>query len=217
MNTMRIYIPFNMIVDTDFGIIRLVEQTQNISEYSVNKLKSFLLNRKNENPIPEYAALRGFTISEFTYEEILDKYYKNILPISQITDMMSFIINTHKLGFSGQVDITIGCDYECEVEYLTSKMSSLNYSAEIGLNKIIKIDKFDYIFTKYMDEFYVDYLLDNMKLEAKNIYVADYNFNTIYDDKNNKCIDPFLHMRLENNGNKLFLVSLYNKKQDGGN
>lgn len=217
MDTLRIYIPFNMVVDTDFGMIRLIEETQKVQPYSVNKLKSFLLKRRNENPIPEYTYLRHLEVSEFTYDVILEKYYKNILPLSEITDIMAFIINTHKLGFSGQVEITVGCDYECEKEYLESILSNLNYSIDIGMNTIIKINKFDYIFTKYMDEFYVDYILNNMKLEAKNIYVADYNFNTISDNKNNKCIDPFLHMRLESKGNRLFLVSLYNKKQDGGN
>ena len=42
---MKLYIPFNMIIDTDVGIIRLVERLYDLSEYPINSLKSFLLRR----------------------------------------------------------------------------------------------------------------------------------------------------------------------------
>ena len=181
---MKVYIPFNMIVDTDFGIIRLAEKLNNIAEYSVNKIKSFLLKRYFENPIPEYCKLRELdNTSEYLYDILLSKFYEKILPKSTLTDMIAFVINTYKLGLSNEVNIIIGCDYECEIDYLKSILSSIDYDIEMDLNINIKLNDYDCIFTKYIDEFYVEYLVENIKLEGKRIYVADYNFNTLYDDE----------------------------------
>lgn len=210
---MKVYIPFNMIIDTDFGVIRLIEIVQNISKYPTNKLKSFLLKRTNENPIPEYKKLRNLDISEYSYDIILDKYYEDILPLSEVTDMMSFIINTNKLGFSNEICIVVGCDMESEISYLHSILN-MKYSIETCLNTDIRLNDFDYIFTKYLNYQYVNYLLNVEKISAKRIYVADYSFNTLYDNKTNKnIIDPDIHMELESQGNILCLISLYNKKK----
>lgn len=214
---MKVYIPFNMIVDTDFGIIRLIEEVQNISKYSTNKLKSFLLKRENENPVPEYSKLRGIDISEYAYDMILSKYYNKVLPLSTVTDIISFVINTYKLGLSSEVEILIGCDLESEVELIKKLTSSLDYSFETELNININLNDFDCIFTKYLDDAYVDYLLENVKISGKRLYVADYSFNTLYDTESEQfIIDPMLHMRLESEGNIVCTVSLYNKKQNGG-
>lgn len=211
---MKIYIPFNMIIDTDFGMIRLIEEIQDLHGYPVNKLKSFLINRENENPISEYNKVREIDIIESAYDLILDKYYKMLLPSSSVTDMLAFVINTYKLGLSNEVEITIGCDLECEIDYIKSLLSELKYSFDIELNMNIDLNNYDCIFTKFMDKYYVDYLLDTVKISGKRIYVADYNFNTLYDTENGlKIIDPELHIRLESDGNVVSLVSLYNKKQ----
>ena len=96
---MKVYIPFNMIIDTDFGMIRLIEKIHNLSEYPVNKLKSFLLKREYENPIPEYNKVRQINMSEYAYDILLDKYYNMLLSLSTETDMISFVINTYKIVF----------------------------------------------------------------------------------------------------------------------
>ena len=86
------------------------------------------------------------------------------------------------------------------------------------LNTDIVLNDFDCIFTKFIDNYYVDYLLDTVQIKGKRIYVADYNFNTIYDDEHELVIiDPEIHIRLESEGNIISLVTLYNKKQNGGN
>lgn len=211
---MKVYIPFNMIVDTDFGIIRLTEKLNNISEYSVNQIKSFLLKRYFENPVPEYCQLRKLdNTSEYLYDVLLSKFYEKILPKSTLTDMIAFVINTYKLGLANEVNIIVGCDYECEIDYLKSILSSIDYDIEMDLNANINLNDYDCIFTKYIDEFYVEYLVENVKLEGKRIYVADYNFNTLYDDESKeRIISPVLQIPLESNGNIIHLVSLYNKK-----
>ena len=44
---MKVYIPFNMIVDTDFGIIRIIEFFNQLPKYDNNQVKSFLLKIKS--------------------------------------------------------------------------------------------------------------------------------------------------------------------------
>ena len=209
---MKVYIPFNMVVDIDFGIIRLFEKLNDLPERPVNKLKSFLLKRENENPIPSYCVLKQIEYPERLYETIMEKHYEKALKLSGLTDILSFVINTHKLGLSNEMEITIGCNYESDIEYLKSILSSLNYTIDMELNIKIKLNDFDYIFVKVLDEYYVDYL-ENNKIHGKRLYVADYGFNTLVDEESQTVIiDPVLHLRLESMGNVVSTISIYNKK-----
>lgn len=211
-----VYIPFNMIVDIDSGIIRLLELTQVIPEYPVNKLKSFLLKRVNINPIPEYNKLRDLNIMESAYDVIMDKHYDKLLPLSLLTDLIAFVSNTHKMGLTNELRITIGCDYEFEMEYIKTISNSFKCDIETCLNMNVDLNSFDYIYIKEFNEYYIDYLINTVKIKAKRLYVADYNFNKIYEG-GQYIIDPTLHLLLHNEGNILSTVSLYNKKPSGGN
>jgi hypothetical protein len=120
-------------------------------------------------------------------------------------------MNTYKLGVSNEIEITVGCNSELEIEYLRSAIST-DYTIHTDLNMNLKLDKFDYIFTRCLDNFYADYLINN-KIKGKRLYVADYAFNTIVDpETKNIAIDPMLHIRLEAEGFVVSTVSLYNKK-----
>lgn len=209
---MKLYIPFNMIVDVDVGVLRLIEKIHKLPEYSVNKIKSFLIKRENEDPIPEFSTLRGIQSSDGLYGIMLESRYQGVINASGMTDILSFVINTYKLGLSNEMEITIGCNRPYEIEYLKSKLSALNYSMDMQLNKDIKLKDFDYIFTKVLDQYYVDYL-ENNDVRGKRLYVADYRFNTLIDEESQSIIiDPIQHMRLESMGIIVSTVSIYNKK-----
>ena len=138
---MKVYIPFNMIVDIDFGIIKFFEKFVDIPEYSINRIKSFLLKRTNENPLPEYCELRKLEISDINtiYNLMMERHYSSILKLSNVTDILSFVINTYKLGLSNQMEITVGCNTELEVKYFKSLVSSLKFSINTDLNSKIKL------------------------------------------------------------------------------
>lgn len=210
---MKLYIPFNMIVDTDFGIIRIIEKLYNIQEYPIDKIKSFLLKRKNENPVPEYCNLRGIENQDYLYSMIIIDYYKLVLKLSKMTDILSFVINTYKLGLSNDMEITIGCETPDEVNHLIQKLSKLNYSLDIRLNDEINLDDYEYIFNKYINEDYVNYFLKEKKLKGKRLYISDHDLNVLIDDDGNRIIDPLYHIPLESNGIILSLISIYNRKQ----
>lgn len=210
---MKVYVPFNTIVDIDFGVIRVIESIIGITEYPTNKLKSFLINRENEDPIPEYCKLRGIEDS-LRLDVLLEnnKYYNLILKMSNLTDILALVINTHKLGLSNEMEMIIACNTEDEMKHIRSVLSSLKYNIHIQLNTNLKLNDFDYIFTKYMDKYYIDYLIDN-NINRKRLYVADYRFNTILDPETNEVgINPDYHLRLESEGIIVSTVSLYNKK-----
>lgn len=210
---MKLYIPFNMIIDTDAGVVRVAEKMHNIPEYPVNKLKSFLLNRTDINPLPEYAKLRKVEIPDYAYNSIITVGYPSVLALSFITDILAFVINTYKLGYSNDINITIGCDNPQEIEHLKKVLSNLEFSLNITLNSKLDLNDFDYIFTKYINEFYVDDIVNNKKLTAKRLYISDHKLNTLSDENGNKIIDIQYHIPLESNGIVLNLISIYNKKR----
>lgn len=213
---MKVYIPFNMIVDTDFGIIRFYEKYKEIPEYPKNKLKAFLINRKEENPLLEYRELRKLDLSDITennlYSLMIQNHYESILKLSNLTDLLALVINTHKLGLANEMEITIGCNSEEEINFFKSITSSLKYSIITKLNSSLKLNDFDYIFIKVLDKYYTEYLLNN-NISGKRLYVANYRFNTLVDEERNETIiDPEIHMSLESEGDVISLISIYNKK-----
>lgn len=210
---MKLYIPFNMIVDIDFGLVRIIEKINEFSEYPVNKLKSFLIKRSNENPIPEYCELRNKDgIYDDSYDLIMKNFYGSVLKLSNLTDILAFVINTYKLGLNNEVEITVGCNNDEELNFFNKISKSLKYTINTELNSKIKLNDFDYIFIKCLDEYYVDYLIKN-EVNGKRLYVANYEFNTLVDKESGEAIiDPLLHVRLDSVGNIVSLISIYNKK-----
>ena len=210
---MKVYIPFNMVTDIDFGLIRITEKVYNLPAFSENKIKSFLLKRENENPIPEYCELRKVKFNEYIYQVIMENYYDAALELSEMTDILSFIISTYKLGLSNEMEITIGCNTESEIKYLQRMLSGLNFKIDMDLNINLNLNNFDYIFSKVLDEFYVDYLEKN-KIQGKRLYVANYKFNTLVEEQSQEIIiDPLLHLRLDAMGIVVNIISIYNKKK----
>lgn len=212
---MKLYIPFNMIIDTDYGVIQVIDEVQEIPHLNKNQIKSFLLNRRNENLISEYNKIRNIQLIESAYDLILDDHYKLVLSLSEITDIIGFVINTHKFGLTRDLKITVGCDLDVEREFIQQKLQGIAFNCV--MNSDIKLDQFDYIMAKSLDESYADYLLDVENLEGKRIYVADYHFNTLYSEETHEhIIDPFVQMKFESKGNILCLITPYNKKINGG-
>lgn len=216
---MKVYIPFDIIVDTDFGIIRMINKLNGLESKNINKIKSFLIKRTNPNPVEEYCELESVTKQDITYDEFYNKmmskeHYRYILLMSEFTDMLSFIINTSKLGLNSEVFITIACNNEEEVNYLSSKLSKLKMTPDIRLSKDIDINDYEYIFVKYLNDNYIKNLEDN-GIRGKRLYVADYGFNTIYDEEiDANIVLPMYHIALESLGIAVCTVSLYNKKQE---
>lgn len=213
---MKVYIPFNMIVDIDFGLVRFYEKYKEISEYPKNKLKSFLINRKEENPLLEYRELRNIDTLinslDYLYSAMMTNHYSSVLKLSNITDILALVINTHKLGLANEMEITVGCNTEEEISFFRTLTSSLKYTISTKLNSNLKLKDFDYIFIKTLDRYYTDYLLNN-EISGKRLYVANYRYNTLVDEESNKSIiDPEIHISLESEGNVISLISIYNKK-----
>ena len=144
---------------------------------------------------------------------IITKGYSTVLKLSKVTDILAFVMNTYKLGLSNEMEITIGCDMPEELEYLKKKLSKLEYSLDIRLNSELKLNDFDYIFNKYINEDYVKDLIENKKIRGKRLYISDHNFNVFIDQDGNKIVDLEYHIPLESNGIVLSLISIYNKKK----
>lgn len=208
----NVCIPFDMIVDTDYAVIRLVEETQQLKPMYDKKLKKFLVEREYENPIIEFNKLKRINIMEETYDRLIEeKYYSKLLNLATFTDMINFVIMTNDLSVSSEMRITIACNTEIEKDFLIKNMKKIQVPVNIELFRNLDLNNFDSIFTKYIDQNYIDYLLDTVKFHGAKLYVADYNFNTIIDEETGtKGILPEYHLALESEGILVFTVSLYN-------
>ena len=214
----KAYVPVNMFLDTDFGLCNLLRIFNNKPK-SDNRIKRILRDRKNEIPIEEFIEkypIDGETaLFNNTHFNIFmkDGHYEKIVQVSPLFEsIVNMIGSSYAFKLSDQLQFLIGYDHECEKEVLDELSNTLQnkINAELAYmkNEEIDLNDFDIIFVKVLDDSYLQWLLD-IGISRKKIYVADYKFNTLSDDKGNTTIQLQYLADLEKNGNIVYTISMY--------
>lgn len=201
--TLTPIIPFSLIVDTDYGLMQLIKEkyydksvfTSILEESSKEEIIYFLYSRKNINPLSEFVfeEIDQDTIDSL-YNEFIEKEYINILKRSNTTDFYELV----KLfnNSDGAINPIILCKNELEESVINklSKIEEINppLSTLIGDYNDINISAYDPIYFKY----YIDSIKVLDKLNGKNLYIANYEFNFMYTEENERILLPDISILL---------------------
>lgn len=187
-------IPFDLIVDTDYGLIQLIKEKyfdrsvfNGVIEAEIKQIIYFLYSRKNINPLSEFVLEEiDKDTMDSLYKEFIEKEYVSILKRSITTDFYNLV----KLFNSSDGAITpiILCKNELEESYV-NKLSRIQeikppLNVLIGDYNDIDISPYDPIYFKY----YTDTLKVLDKLNGKNLYIANYEFNFQYTKEENRIL-----------------------------
>ena len=123
MDSNNILVDFNMVVDTDLGLINMMKKEYNNTEFVLSYINSMndkiiieqLLDRKEKNPLSIIIKDEYKDSIDNLYKEFLETEYDNILKYNTLTDIMNLIrvyINT------GAVYITIICKNKSEEQFI---------------------------------------------------------------------------------------------------
>lgn len=216
----KIYVPSNMLIDTDVGLCRFLMQGQ---PYVPDRIRRILRDREEEIPIEEFIEKypvigKASSFSNEAYRVFFedDKLRKTIFSLSPWNDkILSIVTSSYAFGLNNQIQCIIGYDYNEELDIIEKSLEKARSKVNVDIptikNSDVNISDFDTIFVKVLDESYVNYLIDNNTV-AKKIYVADYRFNTINDGNYNKTV-PFRYLsELERYGNIIYTISVYDDK-----
>ena len=175
----KILIPADLMVDTDFGLIKLVQEEyradifdKGVLDSSDDTIKQLLVRRTNANPLSILTDSKD--IDEY-YKQFFDERYQDICDKSILTDIGEFCINI--LTFS---------DFSLYIQYTNSneELFAKSIANSIDNERVFTVDRskvvpYDYvsIFTKNIMD-----LLNYRDLNAISIYVARYAFNFKMED-----------------------------------
>lgn len=187
-------IPFDMVVDTDYGIIQVVKEKYLNNKYmnkniitamnEENILFSMLIGRQDPNILklllnPEYKAS-----ADNLYKQIKDDNYVDIIDKSCVTNITVLIEQYLKTNL---IDITIWCRNGIEKKFINKEIPKINV---IMANNLSMIDllPYDGIFLKDIRD------AKNLNTTGRTIYIGNYRFNYEQppEDQNIRTIGPLM-------------------------
>lgn len=181
MEKNKILIPFDLMVDTDFGLIKLIQEEyradifdKTVLDSDDKSIKRYLVKRTNPNPLS--ILTNDESIDEF-YAQFIDQRYQDMFDRSCVTGIGDFCIRL--MVFS---DFELYIQYTNEVE----RQFADNIVCWINTDSVFSIDKSKVVPSEYMSIFAknVRDLLTYRDLNGINIYLARYAFNVCMDNGN---------------------------------
>lgn len=173
----NLLIPFNCLVDIDFGMIKLIENEfldsdyidRSIYKYSDNQITYILLNRLYENAL----SVVMMEYNDFLESNIYGSYKSKILSLSRYTDIINILITTKKLNL---LNITILCRDLQEEQFIRKHIMSFNENIRIIINDDIAKINFDLYNTIFIDRISnLEKIKNNIPLNNIYLYKARYN------------------------------------------
>lgn len=198
----NVLVDFDTIIDTDFGLLKLLQEEYNNRKFISNKflmmkdiiLIHSLVNREEVNPL--YLAINGMQFDlDVLYNQFMDIEYRKILQNSIETNICDFI----NVLITNDNAISIYCKNLLEQQLIEKKFKGK--AKTIVTDDVSAIDISDYgsIIIKDFSK-----ILNFKNLRLKDIYVANYKFN-ITDDVPLKDISMII-----SGINNIKLIDVYN-------
>lgn len=126
MSRVSMLIPFDSLIDTDYGMIKAIDSIykdseifdKSIYDFTDNQIVYLLLNRIRENPL----CLICRENEDMFYEDMMKNHYDIILSKSRNTDIVNMLIGASNMQF---VSIYIYCKNKLEEQIIRKKLSHI--------------------------------------------------------------------------------------------
>lgn len=203
-------IPFDLVFDTDFGIIKYIQsQYRDKTVFNIGALDGTdkaliyeLMNRKEVNPLSLFSK-DGAKINDI-YDIIMTEKYSEVLKASIKTALYKAVILF--MNTNGAINPYILCRNEEEVQFIKDDKELKNCNTVLSKYGYAGFDLTDH------DPVYLKVFTDALrtkKLDAKNIYLANYAFNLDKDDEGVDIPDKKLALLLLDH-NKCTITGVHN-------
>lgn len=210
----NILIDYDLLFDEDYGIRQIIlDKYRNndcfkiemLTKLDKNTLNGVLASREDKNPLSIMLKTEYMDSKDSLYEEFREQLSDEIIKLSPKTDLVQTL---KMLSFTKEVKINILCKKILQKQNIKEKITNMDYNIILYDGEKIDIKNYDSLYIKSYD------ILDIITFpKAKNIYVADYRFNSLeyllsdpenYDEK--LLVNLYLLFRV----NKFSMIDLYN-------
>ena len=188
-------VPFNMIVDTDLGLWKLIQdQYPNtnffyqglIYERDLNFMKYFMVSRLDKNPLKSLMKPDYISQADSLYDEFMDTKYDEILKLSENTGIFELICRSK--GVNDIMRFTVLCKDQREVDEVLKRFSRYKVKVSTIIYEDLKkvdISSYGSIYIKDIHDFFL-----YNKVEGKNVIVGNYGFNLEAGINNATLLEP---------------------------
>jgi hypothetical protein len=188
-NINRILVEFDVIIDTDLAIMKLIQEKynnpkfidQNIMSLSLHDIKEELLNRVNESPLS--VCVYGIDNANSLYKELTNNNYSDILEYQSPTGIFKLMEVYHN---NDNMKVTILCSSQEEVDIIKSYG---DFTTLIKKREDVDLNDYDVLFLKSIHRIF-EFNKENMT--GKHIFVMGYKYNLMEDDNGNLLPNPLV-------------------------
>lgn len=219
MYNLDILIPFDLVVDLDMGLLKLVRFEYNNNDYFYKGilqgmddcLRYSLMTREDPNPL-SIAAVNPDdheTLDEF-YKQFMEREYTKIMNLSQDTAISDLTKVSGMTSASDRiVRITIMCRSEEEKKLINLRKMN-PFRIIVSSPEKVDLSQYKALFVKNT------YDLDMYRnVEALNLYIANYGFNLVKDpSRSNAPGLPIDIVAKYSKDNEINIFTVYNLDPD---
>lgn len=219
MYNLDILIPFDLVVDLDIGLLKLVRFEYSNNDYFYKGilqgmddcLRYSLMTREDPNPL-SIAAINPDdheTLDEF-YKQFMEREYTKIMNLSQDTAISDLTKVSGMTSASDRiVRITIMCRSEEEKKLINLRKMN-PFRIIVSSPEKIDLSQYKALFVKNA------YDLDMYRnVEALNLYIANYGFNLVKDpSRSNAPGLPIDIVAKYSKDNEINIFTVYNLDPD---
>lgn len=184
MYTISGCILFDLIIDTDVGLLKFIQKEYNnpkvfipgiLNERDVNILKMIMIDRIHYNPLKAIMieGTDAYNNADSLYEQFIENHYEEILKLSSQTALFDIIRRSSSIGDTVKFDIL--CKNELERDMIISRFKRFKINPSVKI--VSDLSKYD---VSYYGSIYVKDIRDALffpKFEGKNVIIGNYKFN----------------------------------------
>lgn len=184
MYTISGCILFDLIVDTDVGLLKLIQKDYNnpkifipgiLNERDVNILKMIMTDRGYYNPLKGIMieGTKAYENADSLYDQFMEKHQEEILKLSTQTSLFDIIRRSSSMGDAVKFDIL--CRNELEKNTIMSRFRKFKITPSVKI--VDDLSEFD---PSQYGSIYVKDIRDALlfsKFEGKNVIIGNYKFN----------------------------------------
>lgn len=211
MYTINVLIPFELVVDVDMGLLKLIEFDYHNDEYfypgvvnAPEEDQQYLLNiRKHKNPLSVIMKDEHKDLIDDFYNQFIEKEYDQILTLSCNTSLADLSVAL-KVSMDQVIRLTILCKDKKQEDLLKFRKIPC-FRTLVSKYESVDLRNYDTIYVKDATD------LDKFKgdIFQKNIYIANYGFNITIEPDTLIPLLPEDTIYKYGGKNELYLVSVY--------
>lgn len=210
MYLINVLVPFNTLIDTDMGLLKLIEFDYHdytmfhrllLNTSEINQ-RYFLVTRKHSNVIESLLTVDDKELADDLLSQFMEKEYDQILKLSCNTAICDLTV-VLRSNINQVIRVTVMCSCKEEQDMIVDRHINV-FKTIIDTPETVSLKDYGTIFVKDVKD------LDRYRyIEGKTIYVPNYGFNVTIDPNESMPLLPLETLQKYGKSNEFEIYTPY--------